>query len=247
MLISANELTALLKRVFEGMGYAPGHYEDAAALVSWLQLHGEDGLGELERALELVADRERPATDLVAEGPATLIAECHGRSTLNCLPTLLELASVHALEQRTVQVEVRHCHNRKFILKLLADCARHGLWAQASWDNGHAPVRRHLARIDANAAYPTYLEYSLPDHAPRADRQSLSLLLGTAAQPQPALEVEAAGKERCITPAQFSEAREQALEHGMEISPALWQRLNLLAEAVLVENSERSRGGAGGR
>lgn len=40
---------------------------------------------------------------------------------------------------------------------------------------------------------------------------------------------------------------EQALEHGMEISPALWQRLNQLAEAVLVENSERSRSGAGGR
>ncbi|MND35601.1 hypothetical protein D3C80_262420 [compost metagenome] len=247
MLISANELNALLKRVFEGMGYTPGHYEDAAALVSWLQLHREDGLGELERALDLVADRDRRASELVAEGPATLIAECHGRSALNCLPTLLELACVQALEQGLIQVEIQHCHNRKFILKLLADCAREGLWAQVRWDNGHDPVRRHLARIEAGAAYPTYEEYRLPAHLPQTNRQSLTLLLGTPAHPQPAPEVEAARETRCITPADFALARDQALENGTEISPALWQRLNQLAEAVLVENSERSRSGAGGR
>ncbi|MBT8764934.1 DUF3726 domain-containing protein [Metapseudomonas boanensis] len=247
MLISANELNALLKRVFEGMGYTPGHYEDAAALVSWLQLHREDGLGELERALDLVADRERPPAELVVEGPATLIAECHGRSALNCLPALLELACVQALEQGSIGLEVHHCHNRKFILKVLADCARQGLWARAQWDNGHDPVRRHLARIDAGAAYPTYQEYRLPEHAPQEKRQSLTLLLGTPAHSQPAVEIEDAREERCITPADFALAREQALENGTEISPALWQRLNRLAEAVLVESSERSRSGAGGR
>lgn len=247
MLISANELNALLKRVFEGMGYTPGHYEDAAALVSWLQLHREDGLSELERALDLVADRERPAAELVAEGPTTLIFECQGRSALNCLPTLLELASVKALEQGSVCLEVRQCHNRKFILKLLADCARQGLWARASWDNGHEPVRRHLARIEAGAAYPSYREYKLPEHAAPAKPQSLSLVLGTAAHPQPILEDEAVRDDRCVTPTEFALAHQQALENGMEISPALWQRLNQLAEAVLVESSERSRSGAGGR
>ncbi|MDH4564123.1 DUF3726 domain-containing protein [Pseudomonas sp. BN411] len=247
MLISANELTALLKRVFEGMGYTPGHYEDAAALVSWLQLHREDGLGELERALDLVADRDRQANELVAEGPATLIAECHGRSALNCLPILLELACVQALEQGSIRVEIRHCHNRKFILKLLADCARQGLWAQARWDNGHDRVRRHVARIEAGAAYPSYREYRLPDHPPQANRQSLTLDLGTVTHPKPELEVGAAWEERCVTPADFALARQQALENGTEISPALWQRLNQLSEAVLVESSERSRSGAGGR
>ena len=44
MLISANELAALLKRVFEGLGYPQGQYEDAAAMAGWLPLHGEDGL-----------------------------------------------------------------------------------------------------------------------------------------------------------------------------------------------------------
>jgi hypothetical protein len=247
MLISANELAGLLKRVFEGMGYTPGHYEDASSLVSWLHLHGEDGLGELERALDLVADRDRPISELVAEGPATLIAECHGRSVLNCLPTLLELACVQALDQGAMQVEIRHCHNRKFVLKLLVDCARQGLWAQACWDNGHAPMRRHLARIEAGAVCPSYQEYSLTEPSPQTERQSLTLALGTPAHPQPAWTLESARAERSITPADFALAREQALENGTEISPALWQRLNRLAEAVLVESSERSRSGAGGR
>ncbi|MNJ69464.1 hypothetical protein D3C77_658180 [compost metagenome] len=108
-------------------------------------------------------------------------------------------------------------------------------------------MRRHLARIEAGAAYPTYEEYRLPAHLPQTNRQSLTLLLGTPAHPQPASEIKAAREIRCITPADFALAREQALENGTEISPALWQRLNRLAEAVLVENSERSRSGAGGR
>ncbi|MDH4654746.1 DUF3726 domain-containing protein [Pseudomonas sp. JS3066] len=247
MLISANELTSLLKRVFEGMGYTPGHYEDAAALVGWLQLHGEDGLGELERALELVADRDRAATELVTDEPGSLNADCHGRSALNCLPALLELACVQAVEQPAFRVEVQNCHNRKFVLKLLADCAQRGLWAQASWDNGHSPVQRHLAWIEAGASHPSYLTCTLSEHSPQATRQSLSLMLGTAAQPQPVGEVVAKRSERFVSPDNFALAREQALENGMEISPALWQRLNSLAEAVLVESSERSRGGAGGR
>ncbi|WP_137821472.1 DUF3726 domain-containing protein [Pseudomonas sp. D(2018)] len=247
MLISANELKALLKRVFEGMGYALGTYEDAAALVGWLHLHGEDGLGELERALDLVADRERPMAELIAEGPATLTVECHGRSALNCLPALLELASVQALEQGLVRVDFLHCHNRKFVLGLLTACARQGLWAQASWDNGHGPVQRHVAWIDAGDANPTYQTYQLAADAPLAQRQSLSLTLGIPGDPQRLTEPAPARYDRCVSPTEFALAGEQALENGMEVSPALWQRLNRLAEAVLVENSERSRSGAGGR
>ena len=66
MLISANELAALLKRVFEGLGYPQGQYEDAAAMAGWLPLHGEDGLD----ALAWQADPALPATELSAPAPA---------------------------------------------------------------------------------------------------------------------------------------------------------------------------------
>ena len=120
MLISANELAALLKRVFEGLGYPQGQYEDAAAMAGWLPLHGEDGLD----ALAWQADPALPATELSAPAPGRLVARCHGRSALDALPSLLDLACLRASRQGRIQLEILDCRDRKCVLKLLADCAR---------------------------------------------------------------------------------------------------------------------------
>ncbi|MFG0465350.1 DUF3726 domain-containing protein [Pseudomonas putida] len=248
MLISSNELTSLLKRVFEGMGYPVGFYEDAAALVKWLQVHGEQGFGELQRALPFVSDRERPALQLLAEESQALLFDCFGRSALNCLPSIVELAETKALEQGCVNVKVRNCHNRKFVLKLLVDCARQGISGLAYWQNGKQPVSEHVASIAAGAAYPTYSEALLVDPA-TADTQTLTLLLSTRIDLLGQLHGSAGQRNgyRQVSPEQFARAGQSALEGGMDISIELWQQLNQLAEAVLVENSEQSRSGAGGR
>jgi hypothetical protein len=248
MLISSNELTSLLKRVFEGMGYPVGYYEDAAGLVKWLQVHGEQGFGELQRALPYVADSQRPALELLAEESQALLFDCFGRSGLNCLPSIVELAQTKVLEQGCVNVKVRNCHNRKFILKLLVDCARQGISGLAYWQNGKQPISEHLASIAAGARYPSYSEALLADPA-TADTQTLTLLLSTRIDLQGQLHCSAGqcSGYRQISPEQFARAGEGALEGGMDISIELWQQLNQLAEAVLVENSEQSRSGAGGR
>jgi hypothetical protein len=248
MLISSNELTSLLKRVFEGMGYPVGYYEDAAALVKWLQVHGELGFGELQRALPYVADSQSPALELLAEESQALLFDCHGRSGLNCLPSIVELAQTKVLEQGCVNIKVRNCHNRKFILKLLVDCARQGISGMAYWQNGKQPVSEHVASIAVGARYPSYSEALLVDPA-TADTQTLTLLLSTRIDLQGQLHGSASQRSgyRQVSPEQFARAGEGALEGGMDISIELWQQLNQLAEAVLVENSEQSRSGAGGR
>lgn len=248
MLISSNELTALLKRVFEGMGYPVGSYEDAASLVKWLQVHGEQGFGELQRALPYVADRQRPAVQLLAEESQTLLFDCFGRSALNCLPSIVELAASKVLEQGCVTLKVRNCHNRKFILKLLVDCARQGISGLAYWQNGKQPVSEHVASIAAGAAYPVYSE-ALLEHASAAATQTLTLLLSTHLDLLGQLRAGAGRRSgyRQVSPEQFAQAGQGALEGGMDIAIELWQQLNQLAAAVLVENSEQSRSGAGGR
>ena len=248
MLISSNELTALLKRVFEGMGYPVGYYEDAAALVKWLQVHGEQGFGELQRALPYVADSQRPPLQLLVEESQALLFDCHGRSGLNCLPSIVELAQTKVLEQGCVNVKVRNCHNRKFILKLLVDSARCGISVLAYWQNGKQPVSEHVASIAAGARYPSYSEALLADPA-MADTQTLTLLFSTRIDLQGQLHGSADQRSgyRQASPEQFARAGAGALEGGLDISIELWQQLNQLAEAVLVENSEQSRSGAGGR
>ncbi|RJG09006.1 DUF3726 domain-containing protein [Pseudomonas cavernicola] len=249
MLISSNELTALLKRVFEGMGYPIGYYEDAAALVKWLQVHGEQGFAELQRSLPYVADIQRPPLELLAEESQALLFDCHGRSGLNCLPTIVELAQTKVLEQGCVNVKVRNCHNRKFILKLLVDSARHGISVLAYWQNGKQPASEHVASIAAEASYPSYSEALLADSGTAADSQTLTLMFSTRIDLQGQLHGAGAKRSgyRQVIPEQFARAGEGALEGGMDISNELWQSLNHLAEAVLVENSEHSRSGAGGR
>ena len=44
MRVSRNELTASLKKAFEGLGFSVGDYQDATAMVIWSQMHGLNGL-----------------------------------------------------------------------------------------------------------------------------------------------------------------------------------------------------------
>ena len=188
-----------------------------------------------------------PATELSAPAPGRLVARCHGRSALDALPSLLDLACLRASRQGRIQLEILDCRDRKCVLKLLADCARKGCWAQARWDDGDAPAHRHTAWIESGADYPSYQTAALPERGAAESPRSLTLTLDIEPLPAPVLEADAARIARRVTPADYAQAGRRALEHGTEVSPTLWQRLNRLAEAVLVENSEQSRSGAGGR
>ncbi|MNB77584.1 hypothetical protein PS726_01835 [Pseudomonas fluorescens] len=89
----------------------------------------------------------------------------------------------------------------------------------------------------------------LQQSAEDADRHALTLQLNTKINLQGQVHGIGDGHAgyRQVAPEQFARARDSALESGLHFSAQLWQALNKLAEAVLVENSERSRSGAGGR
>ena len=47
MKISLNELQSVCRKAFMGMGFTPGHADDAAAMVAWMQSYRLDGMKEL--------------------------------------------------------------------------------------------------------------------------------------------------------------------------------------------------------
>ena len=51
MNVSKTELTALLKQVFEALGFSSGEHQNAAEMVVWAQMCGLEGLPELRRGL----------------------------------------------------------------------------------------------------------------------------------------------------------------------------------------------------
>lgn len=249
MRISLNELNATLKRSFEGMGYFVGTYEDAAQMVSWLEMHSEQGFSELERALPYVNDDDKAAVELLFEDASSAIVDCHGRSALNSLALVLDLAHAKALKAGIATLKVQHCHNRKFILKLLADCGRRGISMMAYWQNGTHPATEHVASIGAGERYPRYSEAVLKTGSRTLEKQTMTLIcsdrVNIAAQLMSSPDDRVSW--RTVEPDAFAATGRATLESGIEISEVLWQTINQLGEKVLVENSEQSRRGAGGR
>ncbi len=245
MHISMNELKAALRRCFEASGYFVGNYEDAANMILWLEKHGLNGLGELERALPYIRnDSDKPLSSVVYEDSTSAIIDSHDRSALNCIAAAVDLAHAKALEVGIATVTVHNCHNRMFILKALTDCGRRGISVAAYWQNGEQNITEHTAAIRAGERYPTYSEAKTCLNASADDKQALTIICSSRVDLSTRLKHR---KTRLLTETQVEENKEQSVESGIEIDPALWDEINRIGTEILVENSERSRADAGGR
>ena len=241
MLISANELAALLKRVFEGLGYPQGQYEDAAAMAGWLPLHGEDGLDALAWQADPAARHrtERPGSR--PPGRTMPWSQRAGRPAVPAGPGL----------PARVPARPDPAGNPGLPRSQVRPQAAGGLRPQGLLGrrDGTTAMRQRIATpLDRKRRRLS----ELPDGGPAGTRRCGIATLpdadaGYRAPACSVLEADAARIARRVTPADYAQAGRRALEHGTEVSPTLWQRLNRLAEAVLVENSEQSRSGAGGR
>jgi len=249
MNISMNELKAALRRCFEATGYFVGNYEDAANMILWLEKHGLNGLGELKRALPYIGeDREKPLSNVVYEDNTSAIIDSKGRSALNCIAASVDLAHAKALEVGIATVTVHNCHNRKFILKALTDCGRRGISVAAYWQNGSQTITEHTAAIKAGDRYPSYSEATTSLEASTDDKQALTIICSSRVDLTSSLQHSRGNRNASyITPEQVALNKEHSVDNGIEIDDALWAEINRIGEGVLVESSERSRQGAGGR
>jgi len=252
MHISMNELKASLRRCFEASGYFVGNYEDAANMILWLEKHGLNGLGELQRALDFIEiDNDKPLSTVVYEDSTSAIIDSHGRSALNCIAASVDLAHAKALEVGIATVTVHNCHNRMFILKALTDCGRRGISVTAYWQNGSTTVTEHTAAIKAGARYPSYSEATTnlsPSEGDERERQALTIICSSRVDLTSSLQRSEGNRNaRHISAEQVALNKEHSVDHGIDIDLALWERINKIGDGVLVENSERSRMGAGGR
>lgn len=249
MNISMNELKAALRRCFEATGYFVGNYEDAANMILWLEKHGLNGLTELQRALPFINDdRDKPLSNVVYEDSTSAIIDSNGRSALNCIAASVDLAHAKALESGIATVTVHNCHNRMFILKALTDCGRRGISVAAYWRNGSQTVTEHTAAIKAGDRYPSYSEAITTLGHSAEDKQALTIVCSSRVDLTSSLQQSKGNRQaRHISAAEVECNKEQSVDHGIQIDDVLWAEINRIGEGVLVENSERSRQGAGGR
>lgn len=249
MHVSMIELKAALRRCFEASGYFVGNYEDAANMILWLEKHGLNGLGELDRAISFIQqDRDKPLSRVIYEDNTSAIIDSNGRSALNCIAASVDLAHAKALECGIATVTVHNCHNRMFVLKALTDCGRRGISAAAYWQNGSKVVSEHTVAIKAGDRYPSYSEAVTSLAASPGEKQALTIICSSRVDLTTSLQQSKGNtSSRYVSPAQVAKNKEYSVDHGIEIDEALWAEINKIGEGILVENTERSRMGAGGR
>ncbi|GGK73624.1 DUF3726 domain-containing protein [Amphritea balenae] len=249
MHVSMIELKAALRRCFEATGYFVGNYEDAANMILWLEKHGLNGLAELQRALPFIGeDSAKPLSTVVYEDSTSAIIDSNGRSALNCIAASVDLAHAKALENGIATVTVHNCHNRMFILKALTDCGRRGISVAAYWQNGSQTVTEHTAAIKAGERYPSYSEATTTLSSNEEDKQALTIICSSRVDLTSSLQRSKGNRNASyISAKQVELNKEHSVDNGIDIDEELWARINKIGEGVLVENSDRSRQGAGGR
>jgi len=254
MNVSKTELTALLKQVFEALGFAPGETESAADMVIWAQMSGLQGLRELAKALPGLLADDRDSIELVSENNTHAVFDAHDASCLSFADTAMSLACVKALSQDFCSVTVLNCHNRAQITKAVLDCGRRGMGALVYWRDTQDAGAEHVLSAPAEDTSHGQLRYTInrvekPGNIGDANRQSLSIYCSSHHQH---LEGHRSSvfrqQQETLTVFDQDNLRsnyQSALSRGLAMEIDLWSRLKELSLTVLVESSEKSRMGAG--
>jgi len=251
MKVSKNELTAALKKSFEGLGFSYGDYLDAAAMVTWSEMTGLDGLQTLERALPFIdaGNSQSPALGYRyadSNNPHPVL-DAKGASSLLCGSGIVDLACSLARKNHSVMLRVDNCRNRLFALERLSNAGQRGLVAAMGWFKEGC---FSWATIGAGQQYPalkqfvcapieTSLHQSLWLFCSTAEKDCWELM--SAALP----ELANANKSEQREPQTLQQAYADSLEQGIAMPVPLWEKFDLLTARVLVESTESSRAGAG--
>ncbi|MGI9232551.1 MAG: DUF3726 domain-containing protein [Woeseiaceae bacterium] len=242
-----NELSSLLKRSFEGMGFCQGDYEDAAAAVVWLEAHGMNGLESIASTLSRRTTDTGIGVELVADEPGAQVLDANDSNIAFCGRIAVDLACADAATKGSGRIEIRRCHGRRAILPSLNMCAARGLHAIAYWYDRDS---LHTASITSQQPAPSYRR-----SRQRQDNDSrfaaLFVVCSSSRQTIDAVAEELAGNSTAnmesteVSSADIRERYDTAVRDGLKVDSALFRTLTAAADAVLVEATERSRLGAG--
>ncbi|OED46062.1 hypothetical protein ACH42_04215 [Endozoicomonas sp. (ex Bugula neritina AB1)] len=247
MQISMNELKASLRRCFEANGYFSGNFEDAADMILWLEQHGFEGVKELAKVLPYIhQDGDKPLITIAYEDQISVTIDAHHRSSLNCMAVAVDLIHTKAMKSGLVMATIKNCHNRKVVLQTLSYCGSRGISAVAYWCNGSENITEHTAMIKAGEALPSYSMATSTHAAQDGDHQSLTLICSSRVDLTSSLPaIRNYPEQYHFTPTQLASSKEKTISQGIHIDEAIWAEINRIGAGVLVENSDRSRMGAG--
>ena len=248
MKVSFNELQALSRKAFTGIGFAEGHADDAADMVTWMESYDLHGLEALNLGLEHLIEADpsvRP--EILYQDGDLAVVDGHNLSVLRASNLALELAFAKARSRGLSVIKIRRCRQRQLIMGYLARLASRGMNVTAFWRHSQSPITEQVVGFRAGSAVPSIRVYELAD-IPEDDvpNDGVTILMANHVDLLPTIRSE--DEYKLLARHDESDllaAKQQALEEGLTVDPEIWQQLKSFAAKTLVEASEQSRSGAG--
>jgi len=215
-----------------------------------LEQCGLQGLAHLAGCVDNLDQASDSRVQLCDDSAGQMSLNCCHNSTLAGGGAAVDLALSEALRTGIATLRLEHCHNRIFILQPLAERASRGMNCMAHWQVAGAPVLEHLAIFRAGDSYPNYLVWESLEPAAMHRDDTLTLVCSDAIEA-----LEDYKEQYCssgtpslaqVSVAEFQDNERCSMDQGIAVDDAVWQRLCLLGERVLVASTEASRSrGAG--
>ena len=248
MKVSFNELQALSRKAFMGIGFAEGHADDAADMVTWMESYDLHGLEALNRGLEHLMNSDpdtRP--EILYQDSDLAVVDGHHLSVLRASNLALELAFAKARSRGLSVIKIRRCHQRQLIMGYLARLSARGMNITAFWRNAHDPLTEQVVGFRANSTVPSIRVYAV-EEVPEENEANDGITLVMANHVDLLPTMRSDYRYDLLAKHEESEllaVRERAMTSGIEVTPELWLRLKELAHVTLVESFDASRLGAG--
>ena len=240
MLVSHNEIVAIVYKAFTGMHREVGEADVIAAMVAELEMAGLDGIRHFNNASPYILSEQDIPIDIVHQEAGAIRLDLHGSSLICHLPAVMDYALEKMGDLDHFKIYLMNCHNRWLAYSELVKLAEKGIACLAKWDNGTVP-KHTLFTLNQGFVYPDL--YFFNDSQGNYNTNDMVIELATSNFD---IEQDIEHFNHKISTDELFATHQRAWKEGIYVDNEQWLILKKMAAAILVENSEESSKGAGG-
>ncbi|EEX31380.1 MULTISPECIES: DUF3726 domain-containing protein [Vibrio] len=240
MIVSHNELVAAVNKAFLGARRLCGEADVIANMVADLQMAGLHGVRQFNNASRFLGLDSDCAVSISQRSDESLEVDLHNSSVACHLPAVLDFALEKMVQSKTITIELKQCHNRWLAYSELVKLAAKGIACRARWTNGTSP--KNVLYVLNRGQIAPELYFSEESRGSIESEHSMTIELAVSD-----FDVSASsqGYNVYVDAKELVDAQQSSWREGIFVEDEEWELLKQTATVFLVENSERSRQGAG--
>ena len=243
ILLSYNEIVLYCYWAFSGLRKNAGEPMRVATMIADMEIIQLEGIKHFARALKFIEKNNATTPIIESKSADHIIIDLQNCSIIFHLPVLIDylveqLYADRALEQ--IAMRIKSCYNRWLSLGALIDLMRQQLYVKASWNNDSYPNRVECM-LSPDDIFPDI--YFFDKSKSDCNDNSIDIIIGK----KPInLKIDTK-KEADISHDALQQKQKISWEKGIFIDKEDWDIIQKAATKIMVENTERSQLGAGGK